>query len=414
MRYRPALFCLLGLPALLVVLTGSAGQDPPPGSKQPDKQPPKQKLPTSTTVEQTFPSKGPMETAWKVEWETRSGYGLIIKNAFFKRTAEAPWMQVLGDARVSEIFVPYHRGAPRFWDVSYGFDMTPMTRDDAGPLGKLHVSHNGSGFVPCVVEELRDRGIIWKTGGKARRGEALVLWGCLNAANYQYIMEYGFQDDGAITFRMGSTGHNFSGSEWDPHMHNALWRIQVNLDGPNNRVYLMEVIETAAGGGKAETVHTPFNNDVEGFADWDPTKFTMLRVVNEAKKNAQGKPFSYDLMPLRMGTARHFGGDRKKLEENCTLHDFWVTRANPKELDFKRLPEYVANKESIKDTDVVLWYSSPMHHEPRSEDGLIAKGTLDGCTHVAWSTFTLRPSNVFDRTPLYPYNNNKKKPPIEK
>jgi primary-amine oxidase len=407
MRYRPAVLCVLGLPALLATLCSTLGQDriaaPAPEAAQPAPKDDPPKPPPSTTVERSFPSKGPMESAWKVEWETKSGYGLIIKNAHFKRGPGEPWLQVLGDARVSEIFVPYHRGEPRFWDVSYGFDLTPMTDADRGPTGKLHVSHNGSGEVPCVVEELRDRGIMWKSGDKVRRGEVLILWGCLSAANYRYIMEYGFQDDGTISFRLGSTGHNFSGSEWDPHMHNALWRVQVNLGGPKNNVYLMEIIETASGGGKAETKHTPFNKNVEGYADWNPAKFTMLRVVNEKLKNAQGKPCSYDLMPQRMGTARHFGGDREQREENCTLHDFWVTRAKADELNYTKLPQYVADKESIKDADVVLWYSSPMHHEPRSEDGEIVDGQIEGCTHVAWSTFYLRPSNIFDRTPFYPY-----------
>src|SRR5262249_1817393 len=72
---RPALFCLLGLPALLMVLSGSLGQDLPPGiqdgKEQPGKKPGQPKVPTPTTVEQSFPSKGPMETAWKVEWETK-------------------------------------------------------------------------------------------------------------------------------------------------------------------------------------------------------------------------------------------------------------------------------------------------------------------------------------------------------
>src|SRR6516165_5806985 len=34
-------------------------------------------------VEQTFPPNGVMETAWKVEWDTVRGYGLVIKNAWF-------------------------------------------------------------------------------------------------------------------------------------------------------------------------------------------------------------------------------------------------------------------------------------------------------------------------------------------
>jgi Cu2+-containing amine oxidase len=344
-----------------------------------------------------------METAWKVEWETRSGYGLIIKNAFFKRGPQEEWVQVLGDTRVSEIFQAYDRGSPRFWDVSYGFDLATLREEDA-PNGKLHTCHNGSHSVPCVAEEVRDRGIIYRTSqGKVRRGEVLALWACLNAANYQNIIEYGFQDDGTIMFRFGATGEHFSGSECDPFMHSALWRIQVNLDGPKNRVYLVEHRETPDGDGRAQTVQTPFNNDVEGCADWEPTRFTMLRVVNEGRKNAQDKPWSYDLIPSRMGTARHYGGDRRQHEEDCTLHDFWVTRANAQELSFKELPRFIANKECIKDADVVLWHSSPIHREPRSEDGVVVDNRLQGCTHVIWSTFMLRPNNLFDRTPFYPY-----------
>lgn len=409
MRYRPALLCSLGLPTLLLVLAGSPAPEAPmvaaASAPQVKKEPEPKKQPAPTITEQSFPSKGPMETAWKVEWETRGGYGLIVKNAYFKRTAKDNWIQVLGDTRVSEIFVPYHRGSPRFWDVSYGFDLCEVTKEDAGPHGKTHVSHNGSDFVPCVVEELRDRGIMWKSGDAVRRGQALVLWGCLSAANYRYIIEYTFQDDGVILFRVGSTGHNYGGSEYDPHMHNALWRINVNLGGPKNTVYLMEHNETPAGGGKAETVHSLFNKGLPGFADWDPLKFTMLHIVNENIKNGQKKPISYDLMPLRHGSARHYGGDREKREEDCTLHDFWVTKNDPKQMNYTRVPEYVANgkKDKLQNADIVIWYSSPMHHEPRSEDGVIVDGRLVGCTHVGWSSFMLRPSNFFDRTPLYPY-----------
>ena len=45
-------------------------------------------------------------------------------------------------------------------------------------------------------------------------------------------------------------------------------------------------------------------------------------MINEKKKNARGKYWSYDLVPMRMGNARHFGGN----DEVCTHHDFWVTK----------------------------------------------------------------------------------------
>jgi primary-amine oxidase len=305
-------------------------------------------------------------------------------------------MQVLGDARLSEMIVPYHSNSPRFFDVSYNFEMTKMTPADAGPRGKL------LGNPPTVVQELRDLGIQFKDReAMVRRGEALVLWGCLDAANYQYIMEYGFQDDGTITFRAGSTGHNYSSREYEPHMHNALWRINVNLFGEaKNSVSVMEHIERADMDGKAKTTHAKFNKGKEGFADWDPLKFTMLRVYHTKRKNSRGEPIAYDLMPLRMGSARHYGGEN----EECTHHDFWVTRNRTGQSYYPDVPKYAAKHESIENTDVVLWHSSPMHHEPRSEDGEIVNGKLRGATHTGWAQFSLRPSNIFDRTPFYPKN----------
>jgi len=212
-------------------------------------------------------------------------------------------------------------------------------------------------------------------------------------------MEYGFQDDGCITFRCGATGHNLGGSEFVPHMHNTYWRVDVNLDGKeHNTAQLMERTDLPNEKTKSDVSHTPFNDGIEGGADWDAAKFTMVRVINTEKKNARGEPYSYDLMPSRMGNSRHQGKG-----EDCTMHDFWVTKANPSELTYRKLPEY-CNGESIEDTDVVLWYGSSLFHEPRSEDGIMENNRLVGVTHVGWSGFTLRPSNIFDRTPLFNYN----------
>ena len=344
-------------------------------------------------VIQTFPSNDVMKTAWKVRWATETGYGLIIEGAWFKRGPKEPWMQVLGDARLSEMFVPYQSGTPRFWDVSYNFSLIALNKEAAGPFGKL------LGDPPVVAQEVRDRGPLWvDTNTGVRRGQKLVLWGCLDAANYRYIIEYGFQDEGTITFRVGSTGRNYSTSEFEGHMHNGLWRVDVNLDGPTNSVYVMEHLETKADAGKAKTVMRPFNNGVEGFEDWHADKFTMLNITNEAKKNIRKMPISYDVVPMRMGNARHHGNG-----EECTLHDFWVTVNRKGELSYPKVHEYVKKGENIMNADVVIWHSSACHHEPRSEDGEMRNGTFVGSTPVSWSGFDLRPRNLFDRTPHYPY-----------
>lgn len=397
--------CLvIGVGLVLSILVGAGAQ--PVQVENPFKIKPKEKkAKPQNEIIQEFPSNDVMRTAWKIHYATQSGFGLIIQDAFFKKTPSDPWMQVLGDARVSELFVPYHLGSPRFWDVSYNFPLCPVTAADAGPHGKLH------GSPPNVVSEIRDRGIIWADSNKVRRGQSLILRGTISAANYRYVIEYGFQDDGAITFRVGSTGRNYGSREWVGHMHNVLWRVDVNLDGPdNNSVYVNEHIEPDGDPAKAKHVQKPFNNGKEGFLDWVPEKFTMVQVVNPERKNIRGKPFTYDFMTLRMGNSRHFGGKN----EECTQHDFWVTKANPKEIYYTQLPKYVGlvddkgkrrevpDAEPIMNTDVVVWLSTPGHHEPRSEDGEMKNNQLIGATPIMWSGFDLRPRDIFDRSPMYP------------
>jgi primary-amine oxidase len=373
---------------LAVVLLGLAGFAAPPPQDQPAP------LKPVNEVVQAFPSNGVAQTAWKVRWATSSGYGLTIQDAYFKRGPKEPWMQVLGDARLAEMFVPYHSGSPRFWDVSYNFSLVTLNKEAAGPYGKL------LGDPANVVQEVRDRGPMWvDTETGVRRGQKLVLWGCLDAANYRYLIEYSFQDDGGISFRVGSTGRNYSTREFEGHMHNGLWRVDVNLDGANNNsVFVHEHFESKDDPGKAKTVIRPFNKGVEGFEDWHAERFTMLNVTNDKKKNIRKLPISYDVMPMRMGNARHFGNG-----EECTQHDFWVTVNRKDEMSYPKVHEYVKNSAKIMNADVVLWLSSAHHHEPRSEDGEVRNGTMVGATPVAWSGFDMRPRNVFDRTPHFPY-----------
>jgi Copper amine oxidase, enzyme domain len=402
---RAATFAGFGMPALFLVIAGAMGNHGSPETSQSPSKSPVESPVQPKIVEQTFPPNGPMETAWKVEWDTVRGFGLFIKNAWFKKGPDEPWMQVLGDARVADIFVPYQPGSPRFWDIAYNFKLSVLSAADAGPSGKLLVAANGDAEEPCVCQEVRDRGVIWKNDHGVRRGHTMALWGCLHAINYRYLIEYNFQDDGCILFKVGATGRNLAGKEWVPHMHNYYWRVDINLDGKDhNSAILMETVEPRDDGQKlaSATTHRPFNDGKEGWADWDAAKFPMLRVINTQKKNIRGENYAYDLVPLRHGTSRHFGKN-----EECSHHDFWVTKANPQELSYRGLPAY-CNDEDIVDTDICLWYGTSMFHEPRSEDGIMEKEGFFGATIVSWSGFTLRPNNIFDHTPLFP---NPKPPP---
>ena len=346
-------------------------------------------------------------TAWKVHIARGLHRGLYITGAWFKRDLAEDWIKILNDARISELFVPYHQHSyTRFYDLTgFSFPLAEVKAEDAGPFGTLMPPFQGDTY-PTVVKEVRDRGVAWKDYAHGvRRGRELVLWSGLQAGNYMYIMSYAFHDDGTIAFRLGATGQNLPGQRQEAHVHSAHWRIDIDLvDGQKNSAMLMRHLEDPASLG-AEDLKEPFHGGMEGGVDWDPKEFTMIRVESE-QKNARGEPIAYDLMPLRSGTPRH--------NEPFTHHDLWVSRSHPErplEYLYINLPEIVKDEEDIERADIVLWCNAAVHHEPRHEDGKPNSGrqvwpgddAWEGSALVMWSGFDLRPRNLFDRTPFYPY-----------
>ena len=78
------------------------------------------------------PRKG---TAWKVHFARGLHKGLYITGAWFKRDLGEDWIKILNDARIAELFVPYHRsGLIRFYDLtSFSFPLSEVKAEDAGP-----------------------------------------------------------------------------------------------------------------------------------------------------------------------------------------------------------------------------------------------------------------------------------------
>ncbi len=342
---------------------------------------------TGNELVQEFPPNGPMQTAWKVTFGFASRKGLFITGAEFKKSPSDPYMKVLSEAGLSDIFVPYHPGSPRFLDLSqFNFALVPVVGVDLGSCGQQASS--------VVVKEIRDRGMLWKDDTRGKRAHELVIWSTLDAANYNYIMMYHFRDDGSIGFRLGATARNLPGAELVPHMHDGLWRVDIDLNGKaNDTVATHNHAESIFGTAASDTM-TPFNSNKEGFLDWNPAQFTELNISDSLTLNGQGKTVSYDLMVLREGSARH--------QESYTHHDFWVTRYRSTETAYTQVPNYVANAEAINNQDIVLWYMSPAHHMPRSEDGRFENGVWRGSALIMWSGFDLRPRNLFDATPHFP------------
>jgi Cu2+-containing amine oxidase len=265
------------------------------------------------------------------------------------------------------------------------------------------------------MAELRDTGPAYKHGNITRRGEELTLWANFGAANYTYMIEYGFRDDGTIVFRHAPTGYNYYSHFDASHMHGSYWRIGIKLgpDGKNdkNQVFTMRLPMDAkeqGDGGKLNIKEIT----KESFVDWHPQEFTRPRISNPdysiipAAKDRPALPISYDLVTTPQGTARH----KRFNDEKFTHHDFWITRQDSPEKMYVNLGDYFFDSKGdanpkLRDLDqsnVVVWHSSSALHVPRAEDGIIGgNSTANGQAMIYWTTFELRPRNLFVKTPIY-------------
>lgn len=346
-------------------------------------------------ITQNFPTSGPTQTTWLICWHEVAGNnslsdpnGLVIGPVYFRKSPTAPFVRVLWDMRVTDYFVPYHPGTPRFYDLSgFNFVLTSVSSADCP------ASVGGTTISPHVCKEVHDRGLMWKDFAGVRRGEELVLWGAIDADNYRYIQEYTFRDDGVVIGREGATGQNLPGSELIPHTHNALWRIDIDLDGVINSVAHLQHIENVCCPPANDT--STIIPTAQGLA-WNARTHDMLEISNPAFKNAQGHSSTYHLVPLVTG------GGLTQHQETFTQNDFWVTPYNPTQFAARNLTSYVAGSLPVVNTDIVVWYKGSLHHHPRDEDGVYdSHGMWVGTADVMWTGFMLMPNDLFDCSPFF-------------
>jgi Cu2+-containing amine oxidase len=388
-RWLLAVPALVGAAIVFVPAGVARRSEPAPQAITPIKGTP------ANEVIQEFPGANEAKTAWKIQYSAGDNArgGLLITGAWFKTGPTEEWFEILGEVRLSEIFVPYNNGT-RIYDIGAqaGYTMLKHTEADAGVKGEL--LNDG-----LVVKEIRDTGILWKYYKDVRRGQELVLWATMSASNYNYLFEYSFRCDGTITCRLGSTGKNYGNHETTGHMHHGCWRIDFNLGNKDhNSASVVRRVEPKFAKGKAEDTVTAMKT--EGGVEWKAEEFTRLRVESKAK-NAQGKTVSYELIPQRPGTPRHLAQN-----EAFTAYDFWVTHYKATETYYPFLPEYVKQGRSVQDTNIVVWYMSPAYHLPRDEDGVFispnGKAQIRGVAMTTWCGIEMRPRNLFEKSPLYP------------
>lgn len=274
-----------------------------------------------------------------------------------------------------------------------------------------------------------DDGIGWKhtnsrTGAVSIvRSRVLVLQTIITVGNYEYIFMWHFDQAAGLHYKIQATGilstapidcgaivpwgTNVNEGVMAPfHQHVFCLRIDPCLDGDNNS--LIEEDSVALPFDKTNPYGVGYVTEnkllsTSGYSDSAPNR--VHKIINSAHINkASGKPVAYAIhSPTKQMLLAHpesWHGKRAKYAH----HPFWVTAHRDNELyaagdyTYQSLPDgksdlgaWAERRDKTEDTDIVVWHSMSLTHNPRPEDYPVMP-----CDTM---TVSLKPSGFFEQNP---------------
>lgn len=274
-----------------------------------------------------------------------------------------------------------------------------------------------------------DDGIGWKhtntrTGSVSIvRSRVLVLQSIITVGNYEYVFMWHFDQAAGLHYKIQATGilstHPLDRGVTVPwgtrvndgvmapyHQHVFSLRIDPCIDGDNNSLV------------EEDSVSMPFDKNNPfgvGFVTEQRTLSTSCysesavnrthKITNSSSLNkTSGKPVAYAIhSPMKQMLLAHpdsWHGKRARY----AFHPFWVTSHQDGELHaageytYQSIPDgksdlgsWVERKDNTEDTDIVVWHSISLTHNPRTEDYPVMP-----CDTM---TVSLKPSGFFDQNP---------------
>jgi primary-amine oxidase len=372
---------------------------------------------------------------------------------------------VLYEGSLSEMYVPYMDpeetwNSHVFLDAGEYFMNTglgivkPLLKgvdcpDYATYFGGTYFHDNGTPFVRPQVACLFERTLgdpawrHWEDEGVAGRpGRELVFRSIAVVGNYDYILDYRFEQEGSITVAVGATGElevkpvadkmasemmsaGIMGkdAEGNPlefghlvapftdgvdHDHFFSFRMDIDVDGTKNNFEVDKLVQyklPATSARKTIWAMSPKTLDNEGTAAQNISieHPAMWRFVNPAEHNALGYPTSFEIMPGLTGVSLLSADDWPQKRAGFSDHQLWVTPYDASERyaagiyvsgskGTDGLPTWVKQNRSIANTDIVAWYTMAFHHVPRPEDWPQMP--------TMWHDFTIRPFDFYSASPL--------------
>jgi primary-amine oxidase len=386
------------------------------------------------------------ELRWQ-NWQLRIGFnyreGLVLHQVGYQDgTRLRPVAHRLSFA---EMVVPYRDASPDHyrrtafdigeWGLGFMTTSLALGCDCLGEISYLDAVVHDSAGEPQVIENAicvheEDSGVLWKhvderAGAEVRRARRLVVSFHVTVANYEYLVYWRFYQDGAIECEVRATGIMVTSHTSAPgsrpangtlvdqglyapfHQHFIVARLDLDIDGTGNTVYVTDSQPAAPGGDDPYALgltvnSTPLRTEADGKQDYDWGTQRAWKVVNDNVTNGLGTPVGYKLVPTAAFPALLDPASPAFQRAQVIGHTLWVTPYQRDERwpcgDFPvqaeqdtGLPAWTEADRPIENTDVVLWYVFGLHHITRPEDWPVMP--------VDIVSFWLKPFGFFDRNP---------------
>lgn len=389
--------------------------------------------------------------SFHLRWEIREGVVISLVNY---HDGDRP-RPVLYEGHLSEIFVPYqdptegwyYRNYMDAGDYGFGTMASALVPGADCPASATYLSPVMSNVLGAAdvldkricIFEVSPGEPVWRhydfiTGAlESRPATELVVRYIATVGNYDYVLDWVFDQKGSITYRAGATGIDSVkgvkarklgdetsaqdtawGSLISPgrvginHDHFLSVRLDLDVDGTSNmfarNVLLPQKLppqanrRTSIWTTKEEVAHT----DSEAKFRLSYERPAMWHVMNMDRKNATGYPVSYMIHPRGNALPLMDADDPAARRAQFAQYHLWVTPYAPEERyaagDYPNqsapgqgLPAWTSHSRNIQGEDIVLWYTMGFHHVPSSEDWPVY--------NLGWHEVTLTPYNFFDRNP---------------
>lgn len=387
---------------------------------------------------------------WRFRFAVNGREGLVLYTVGYEDRGKL--RSILYRGSLSEMVVPY--GDPSdAWYFRNAFDegedsmgryansLEPGS-DAPGNATLIDATLADEAGIPFTVPRAvaiyeRDGGLLWKHFDRdndrnaSRRSRELVLSWIATVGNYDYGFNWIFHQDGILEMQVLLTGimetkgvdpvsttHHKNpdmahGHLVDPnllavnHQHFFNFRLDIDVDGTRNSV--VEMNTEAEGSGPSNPYKNAFVMKENALASESLAERSInlassrkWKIENPSAKNALGASTAYVLLPEENAVPYAAPDSWLRKRAGFINAHFWATAYDPNQLyaagfyanqsrGEDGLPVWIRANRSLRDSDVVIWYTLGVTHIPRPEEWPVMS------VHPAG--FKLVPAGFFDHNP---------------